>query len=226
MSADDDSCVNTVLLSVPEEEMLVAPQIVGTSCNIRIKISQPSTKKTRGHSWLLIRVSCVLNLVLLSCLGMVVMSRVYQEDRKGVLSIRDGKVRWVQTCPSYTAPLSDLGVEVQGYSLVQVQDQVVLCGGYGDREDQARTCLTLSLTDGEWRLVDHQLVYPRIRSVMLVDRGRVVVMGGTTSHVNSGTGCRDTREVLHPGGWVVETVQEMDICHTAVTNNQLVVIDC
>eukprot|EP00091_Calanus_sinicus_P003127 TRINITY_DN13289_c0_g1_i1.p1 TRINITY_DN13289_c0_g1~~TRINITY_DN13289_c0_g1_i1.p1 ORF type:complete len:140 (+),score=38.05 TRINITY_DN13289_c0_g1_i1:185-604(+) len=127
----------------------------------------------------------------------------------------------------FSSSLSDLDVRIQDYGLVQLEDEVWLCGGHGDRYDQIRTCLILSLVDGRWRIFEQKMIHPRMRPVMVVDQGAVIVMSGVTSDVNSNTGCRDTQEVFHPlysDGWAVEDIGEVEICHEVDTH--VLNIDC
>ena len=177
-----------------------APQVNAVSCSIRIKVSPPVKKKKPHSYWIFSKISWILNIVLIAALGTVLLPKIYQEgeDRRGVIGISGTHVQWLKSCPRhrYSSYLSDLDVRIQDYGLVQLEDEVWLCGGYGDRDmDQIRTCLILSLVDGRWRTFEHKMIHPRMRPVMLVDQGAVIVMSGVTSHVNSNTGCRDTQEV-------------------------------
>ena len=158
-------------------------------------------KKKKLHSyWIIKRISWILNIVLIAALGTALLPRIYQDStdsRRGVIGISGTHVQWLTTCPrhKYSSYLSDLDVRIQYYGLVQLEDDVWLCGGHGDRDDQNRTCLILSLVYGRWRTLEHKMIHPRKRPVMLVDQGAVIVMSGVTTDVNSNTGCRDTQEV-------------------------------
>ena len=89
--------------------------------------------------------------------------------------------------------------------------------------EQSKGCLIQSLLDGEWRRLNHH----RIRPVPFTEGSKVIVMGGTTSNINSVTGCRDTQEVFDrdkpTAGWVVETIVENVGCHRL---SQRIWIDC
>ena len=62
---------------------------------------------------------------------------------------------------------------------------------------------------------------------MDVERNKIIVMSGTTSDINSRTGCRTTQEVFDkdkPGeGWIVEDIDEHRICEGSSGN---LIIDC
>ena len=64
--------------------------------------------------------------------------------------------------------------------------------------------------------------------MVFAEGGKVIVMGGTTSNVNSRTGCRDTQEIFDRDkpseGWVVENIQENSGCHRS--GGRRMWIDC
>ena len=111
-------------------------------------------------------------------------------------------------------------------------DEIWLCGGksFGNDEDhvQSKSCIILSLLDSDWRTLEFKMNLPRIKPVVFTEGSKVFVMGGTTSNINSDTGCRDTQEVFdreHPSeGWVVENIDENVGCHRS--EGQRVWIDC
>ena len=68
---------------------------------------------------------------------------------------------------------------------------------------------------------------PRINPVMFLSVRQVVVMGGTTSDVDSKTGSRDTQEVFdldNPGiGWQLEDIEDNYSCYSST---EIVHIEC
>ena len=194
--------VERALIPAPEES--ATPLEVAASCRIKIQISHPMETRRTNSSWVFSRISFVLNVVLFTALAAILLPKIYQgnTDRRGLIGISGTTVEWIKSCPSdkYTASLSDLDTTILDYGVIQVGDEVWLCGGHGGRDqnlDQIKTCLILSLLDGRWRTFEHQMVHPRIKPVMFVDKNRVFVISGVTSDVNSDTGCRDTQEVIN-----------------------------
>ena len=195
-------------------------------------------------------------LVVLACFAIVVrLTKTShgkdKENRRnpGLLGIKGKTVEWIKRCSpdKYNASLSDMDTSINNYGAVQVGDELWLCGGSAARNDvnhqQTKSCKRLSLLDGQWRTLDHQMNQPRIRPVMFVEDTKVIVKSGTTSDIHSKTGCRDTQEVIKEKevftssyfvfqvfdrdnttiGWVMEDVEARSICQLS---SQILTIDC
>ena len=150
----------------------------------------------------------------------------------GVVGINGKSLNWLKSCPSsskYTMSLDWMTKKKEYYGVVQLGDDIWLCGGRtGDRDpQQSMTCQALSLVDGKWRHLKDKMNLPRIKPVMFLFGRKVVVMGGTTSDVNSKTGCRDTQEVFdldNPGlGWQREDIEDNHSCYSST---EIVHIEC
>ena len=149
-----------------------------------------------------------------------------KQQQGSIVFGKTGTVEWISRCPTKILNLSNLSSPMKNYGRIQVKDELWLCGGSASRNDeknvQSRTCLILSLADGRWRTLEHKMNDPRIRPWMSVDGNMVIVRGGTTSAINSKTGCRATQEVYHLDnpwkGWVLEDVEEKDICGGSTQN--------
>ena len=95
--------------------------------------------------------------------------------------------------------LSDIETAMENYGVNQIGDELWFCGGksFGNDEDQdqSKTCMIQSLTDGKWSTLEHRMNFPRLKPVVYSAGTMVIVVGGTTSNINSDTGCRNTQEV-------------------------------
>ena len=104
-------------------------------------------------------------------------------------------------CPvdKYTTTLSDMDSAMENYGVNQIGDELWFCGGksFGSDEDhdQSKTCMIQSLLDGKWSTLEQMMNLPRLKPVVYSVGTKVIVTGGTTSNINSDTGCRNTQEV-------------------------------
>ena len=156
-----------------------------------------------------------------------------KEYTKGLLGISGKHVDWLKMCPNnkFTGVLSEMDSAMENYGMTQIKDEVWFCGGksFGNDEDhdQSKSCLILSLTDGQWTTLEFKMNLPRLKPVVFAEGGKVIVMGGTTSDINSRTGCRDTQEDFDTNnqslGWVVEPIEERNTCQIS---SQIVTVDC
>ena len=89
--------------------------------------------------------------------------------------------------------------------------------GNDEDHDQSNSCNILSLLDSYWRTLEFKMNLPRIKTGVFTEGSKVIVMGGTTSNINSETGCRETQEVFDrekpSGGWVFVDMEENVGCH-------------
>ena len=148
------------------------------------------------------------------------------KEKGKIVLTRAGSVEWVTRCPAvkYAPVLSSMRTKIKGYGLTQVGDELWVCGGQGS---WSYTCQILSLVDGKWRTFEHNMNISRIRPWMVLEGRKILVMGGTTSNVNSRTGCRGTQEVFDidkpEDGWVTEEIEEHRICEGSSGNS---IIQC
>ena len=80
---------------------------------------------------------------------------------------------------------------IENFGSIQVGNKLWFCGG----KKQERGCMILNTLDGKLRKLDQMLNIPRNKPLMDIEGSKVMVKGGTTSAIESKTGCRDTQEV-------------------------------
>jgi len=181
----------------------------------------------------LLAVSLIIALVLpTSFRGTVEEKQVEKETIRGLVGIDRKSVSWILQCPvtsNFTNKLDSTVKTFTLYGVIQVDDSIWLCGGNtGDMDpEQSKTCHVLNLVDGSWETMEKKMNLPRRRHVMFLSGRKVVVMGGTTSDVNSKTGCRNTQEVFDlddPSlGWQLEDCEDNYGCFSST---EIVSIDC
>eukprot|EP00092_Neocalanus_flemingeri_P057691 GFUD01068633.1.p1 GENE.GFUD01068633.1~~GFUD01068633.1.p1 ORF type:complete len:340 (-),score=53.41 GFUD01068633.1:121-1140(-) len=232
-------------LSRPSEEDMSSEQ-EGLLSSSR----KPTSASVKGmmYSWkvalILTSGICLCLVVLAICLSLLLLMTMNQscsaqEDQQiqsrtsGLVGIIGLSVVWIERCSSgkYSASISNLDTVIKDFAVGQVGNEIWLCGGRASRKngnyEQSKTCLILSLLNGKWTPSKHRMAEPRIKPVMFVAGGKVIVKSGQDSDVNSRTGCRATQEVFDRDnsteGWVSQHMEENHFCQMP---SQLVTINC